>query len=130
MNGMVGDYIDLAATQGMTISVFIISNFSELPETGSGTEIYFTSDDWHAFVYIPELGRWADIQEEMPWCGVIEDPSEATEEGFYTIVQPGEKFDVYGIPNKNNLRRFYEHSGPDGWQECDSGERLMVLVDE
>ena len=43
-----------------------------------------------------------------PYHGIISDPSEATEDGFYTIMIPAESTTIYGIPNNATVQRLVD----------------------
>lgn len=59
--------------------------------------------------------------------GIISDPSEATEDGFYTIMIPAESSTTYGIPDEANNKTVMEYNGSE-WVECGGGNGKVVEI--
>lgn len=60
-------------------------------------------------------GGWVNSVAEIP----------SSSAAIYII--RADKVTIYGLPNTTGNKTFYEHDGSN-WDECDSGERLMVDV--
>lgn len=57
----------------------------------------------------------------IPFKGIINDVSEATEIGCYTILNLGESSTIYGIPDEADNKTVYEHTSATGWAELGVG---------
>lgn len=91
-------------------------------ETG---EDYMTEDGTTVMRFIDKM---VGIPQEN-FVGTVHSIDEMTQEGYYFLVTEGSAYPVYGLPNSNAVKKFYEYnSSTSGWEECDSGERLMVDV--
>lgn len=59
---------------------------------------------------VGNVGEAVSMSENAgyPYHGIISDPSEATEDGFYTIMIPAESSTTYGIPNAHPVKRLVD----------------------
>jgi hypothetical protein len=61
------------------------------------------------------------------YMGVISDPSEITDYGYYFCVYGQEKREVFGIPNTNDDRNVYHYTKDSAWERLSKG---ILVVDE
>jgi hypothetical protein len=82
-------------------------------------EIYVAADPTEGIANLAE-------EMQMSYNGIISNPIEATEDGYYTVMTAGESSITYGIPDEANNKTIFEHSTADGWVECGGSDIIDV----